>query len=296
MHLTKRLFSSLLSNNVNSVSLARKNILKLKDFSHLIIDDINRLKDTNRIRLKTLPILSSYLNGLRDHEFTILTGPSGSGKTTLLSQMSLDYALQGISTLWCSFEIRNSRLALTMIEQLSQKNIFDSENNIDLSESVFQESTRTLNSIPLYFLDCYGSEFVMDDFLFSLKIATEEQGVKHIIVDNLQFMLSNSWRGSYDKFDAFERMITSLRAFCNMYPTHLTLVIHPRKEDDNIALGMSSISGTAKATQEADNVLILQRIDGKNFIDIKKNRFTGKLGRIGISFCEKSKEIKEIEK
>ncbi len=34
--------------------------------------------------------------------------------------------------------------------------------------------------------------------------------------------------------------------------------MHPRKEDETKPLQTSSIFGTAKATQEADNVLILQ--------------------------------------
>lgn len=38
----------------------------------------------------------------------------------------------------------------------------------------------------------------------------------------------------------------------------MILVIHPRKEDDAVPLGMSSIFGSAKATQEADLVMLLQ--------------------------------------
>lgn len=39
---------------------------------------------------------------------------------------------------------------------------------------------------------------------------------------------------------------------------NIVLVIHPRKEEEDTKLTMSSIFGTAKATQEADIVLILQ--------------------------------------
>ena len=52
-------------------------------------------------------------------------------------------------------------------------------------------------------------------------------------------------------------------------------MIHPRKEQDDTLLNISSVFGTAKATQEADNVLILQRIDGQKMIDIRKNRYDG---------------------
>ena len=42
------------------------------------------------------------------------------------------------------------------------------------------------------------------------------------------------------------------------YQVNIIVVIHPRKEEEGLPLTMSSIFGTAKATQEADLVLILQ--------------------------------------
>lgn len=53
--------------------------------------------------------------------------------------------------------------------------------------------------------------------------------------------------------------------------------------------------GTAKATQEADNVLILQR-DRKNKelkLDIRKNRFDGTLGHIPLNFDMASNRLGE---
>jgi hypothetical protein len=39
---------------------------------------------------------------------------------------------------------------------------------------------------------------------------------------------------------------------------NIIVVIHPEKSQDDIPLGLSSIGATAKATQEADLVLMLQ--------------------------------------
>lgn len=41
----------------------------------------------------------------------------------------------------------------------------------------------------------------------------------------------------------------------------MILVIHPRKEDEGVALSLASVSGTSKATQEADLVMILQKVN-----------------------------------
>lgn len=68
---------------------------------------------------------------------------------------------------------------------------------------------------------------------------------------------------------------------------NVIVVIHPRKEEDNQPLGLSSIGGTAKATQEADLVLILQKLgENEKYLDIKKNRFNGTLGRIPLFYEE----------
>jgi hypothetical protein len=68
----------------------------------------------------------------------------------------------------------------------------------------------------------------------------------------------------------------------------VTLVVHPRKEDEGAKLGISSFYGSAKATQEADTVLILQSDGKRKFVDVKKNRFDGSLGHVPLFFERKS--------
>lgn len=74
------------------------------------------------------------------------------------------------------------------------------------------------------------------------------------------------------------------RKFATNQNVHVTLVIHPRKEPEEQALNISSVFGTAKATQEADNVLILQNENGVKRLEVKKNRFDGDLGSVSLTF------------
>lgn len=76
----------------------------------------------------------------------------------------------------------------------------------------------------------------------------------------------------------------------------MLLVVHPRKESDQQRLGLSSIFGTAKATQDADNVLILQKYSGEFFLDIRKNRFDGDLGSVHMNFLKHSGRLVEGRK
>jgi hypothetical protein len=79
-------------------------------------------------------------------------------------------------------------------------------------------------------------------------------------------------------------------------------VIHPRKELDGVRLGLSSVFGGAKATQEADNVIIVQlgalNEDGvevgERTLDVRKNRFDGDLGRVPFRYDQRLRRIHEI--
>jgi twinkle protein len=91
----------------------------------------------------------------------------------------------------------------------------------------------------------------------------------------------------------------SLSSLSHALQVNVILVVHPRKEDDRVALNISSVFGSAKATQEADLVMILQvfllpdahshtlslqRIEGGSFVDIRKNRYDGQLGKVAVDF------------
>merc|ERR1719326_261187 len=80
--------------------------------------------------------------------------------------------------------------------------------------------------------------------------------IGHVIIDNLQFMMGSNLK-TYDRYYAQDMIIGKFRKFASLHNIHLTLVIHPRKEDEPL-LTTNSIFGGAKATQEADNVLLLQ--------------------------------------
>ena len=211
--------------------------------------------------------------------------------TTVLSQISLDYCSQGVNTLWGSFEIRNTKLARSMISQFANMN-FSTEIpqvqavNADGSMAADidpQQSTEPLSpqpqttpppdpamirqfnlwadrfeQLPLYFMKFFGSNSV-EMVLDAMEYAVYVYDVEHILLDNLQFMLSEQGKGGYDRFELQDRAIALFRQFASVKNVHITLVIHPRKEHDSHALGVASIFGGAKATQEADNILIIQK-------------------------------------
>ena len=273
----------------------------------------------------SLPTVSRKLKGFRKGELVILTGSTGCGKTTLLSQMSLDFVKSGAATLWGSFEIRNARLLEKMLQQYAGANLKA------ISPDRLEQVADDFESLPMRFMNFHaGSD--LGQVLEAMDFAVYRDDVQHIIIDNLQFMMprynvpglnvapgpgggsSTGMRSNFDKFNTQDAVIDELRRFATEKEVNIILVIHPRKEDDNQPLGISSIFGTAKATQEADVVLILQRaIEGMGgyspagngggggsgyrygsasavtkpasmSLAIKKNRYNGTMGKIDLGF------------
>ena len=77
---------------------------------------------------------------------------------------------------------------------------------------------------------------------------------------------------------------------------HICLIIHPKKVEDDTNLNVASIFGSAKSTQEADTVMILQKPEIANLrtIQVKKNRYDGELINQHLAFYPDNKRYFEI--
>ncbi|KAI9916731.1 hypothetical protein PsorP6_016964 [Peronosclerospora sorghi] len=172
-----------------------------------------------------------------------------------------------------------------MLTQLAQRNLSG-----DLK--AFEAAAYRFEALPMHFLRCFGSTDV-NEVLDVMEYTVYAYDVQHILLDNVQFMLAGQGRG-FDKFERQDAALDKFRKFASAKNVHLTLVIHPRKEQEDEEHTLSSVFGTAKATQEADNVLILQKTRGKSKLDIRKNRFDDTLGSIPLRFDPDSASLREF--
>ena len=85
--------------------------------------------------------------------------------------------------------------------------------------------------------------------------------------------------------------MSKLRQISINYNVHVAIVIHPKKVQDNEDLGLHSIYGTSKSTQEADNVWIIQNRPGFKLFEIKKNRYDGDLGKVAMGYDKNNKNF-----
>ncbi|KAL2083519.1 hypothetical protein ACEWY4_021292 [Coilia grayii] len=279
--LTSRLnLSGILRNTVPAEPQA------LVSFRQLRQDVLGEMKNKDRlagVKWSRFSQLNQILKGHRRGELTVLTGPTGSGKTTFISECALDLCTQGVGTLWGSFEMSNVRLARVMLTQYTQSRL---EETLERQPHLCHSWADHFQELPLYFMTFHGPKNIKI-VLETMNHAVYLYDISHVIIDNLQFMIGQESL-HVDKFALQDRIVRAFRQFASRAGCHVTLIIHPRKEEEG-NLQMASIFGSAKAAQEADNVLILQdctRVSGtsRRRIQVVKNRYDGEVGTFSLDF------------
>ncbi|XP_074598262.1 mitochondrial DNA helicase [Brevipalpus obovatus] len=263
-----------------------KNITSFQTLREAVKLELLNVGQLEGVKWKRFPGLNKYLKGHRSGELTILTGSTGCGKTTFLSEYSLDLCIQGLPTLWGNFEMKNSKLCRTMLNQFARQSLASHMQEFDKHADNFV-------NLPMYFMTYHGQE-EFENVQKTMETAVQECKIKHVIIDNLQFMVgTRSKRFKFlDRYEYQDHVIGNCRKFATQNDCHVTLVIHPRKEDGDL-LTMNSIFGGAKASQEADNILILQvewkgNLRQRKYLQISKNRYDGDLGTISLRFNKES--------
>ncbi|XP_033841173.1 twinkle protein, mitochondrial [Periophthalmus magnuspinnatus] len=267
-----------------SIPAAHKSIVSFKQLREDVYGELLNKDQVAGVKWTRFPELNRILKGHRKGELTVFTGPTGSGKTTFISELALDLSMQGVNTLWGSFEINNVRLAKIMLTQFAMQRLEDNLEQYDYWADKFEE-------LPLYFMTFHGQQNIKT-VLDTMQHAVYLYDINHVIIDNLQFMMGQE-NLTVDKFAVQDHIIAAFRKFATNSSCHVTLIIHPRKEEDDRELQTASIFGSAKASQEADNVLILQEkklvtCPGRRSLQVTKNRFDGDVGIFPLDFIKSS--------
>ncbi|XP_054898725.1 twinkle protein, mitochondrial [Poeciliopsis prolifica] len=267
-----------------SIPAAHKSIVSFKQLREDVYGELMNTDQVAGVKWARFPELNRILKGHRKGELTVFTGPTGSGKTTFISEFALDLCMQGVNTLWGSFEINNVRLAKVMLTQFAMQRLEENLEQYDFWADRFEE-------LPLYFMTFHGQQNIKA-VLDTMHHAVYLYDINHVIIDNLQFMMGQE-NLSVDKFAVQDHIIGMFRKFATNSSCHVTLIIHPRKEEDDKELQTASIFGSAKASQEADNVLILQEkklvtCPGRRSLQVTKNRFDGDVGIFPLDFIKSS--------
>jgi AAA domain len=132
--------------------------------------------------------------------------------------MSLDLAEQGVNVLWGSFEIKNTRLMHKLMQQHAREPLPTGDPAMIDKLTALADRFELL---PFLFMKFHGGSDV-DDVLDAMDYAVYVNDVEHIILDNMQFMVSLKslgGRNTFDKFDVQDIAVEKFRKFATVWLT-----------------------------------------------------------------------------
>lgn len=280
---------------VNSATEFNINELKHCDY---YVDEINEYKNNPNKLYGTITSnykLTELLKGWRREELSIWTGQNGAGKSTYLSQEIIHLLGQNKKCCIGSFEMPPRKYLWWLIKQSARrKEITDFDVNVILNE--YAEN--------LFIIDITG-EIGKDNLFEIIEFGCRKYGIEIFVIDSLmKVKLSADNNKVYGEQKNF---VNRLADFAKEYKCHLHLVAHPRKaKTDEYESNKTDVAGSGDITNIADNVFLIYRYSeqqierrkasGKepydSFLEIKKNREHGELGKIGFYF---NKDFKTFE-
>ena len=134
-------------------TIGHENIATFAGIRNDVFLEFANIKEMEGVKFKRFDQLNEMIKGFRRGELTIFTGRTGAGKTTFMSEYSLDLCMQGVNTLWGSFEVKNTRLAKTQLKQFSAVALEDNLEKFEYWADRFQK-------LNMYYLTFHGAQKV----------------------------------------------------------------------------------------------------------------------------------------
>jgi predicted ATP-dependent serine protease len=201
-----------------------------------------------------LPRLSAALEGMEKGELVVITAPPGAGKTQMARTLCLEFAEQGLSCLYLSYELTYAQLSrlfiLSGLEALDARRMIYAPEEYSERDITFVEELAKKNKLDV---------LVVDD-IHSL----EERYSVFRRSDNMAVVL----RGLADRLKAVAREREML----------VITMAHTRKDAINASdSSLSDIAYSGGVAQVADTVLSIktEKTTGYAVVEITKARWSG---------------------
>lgn len=240
--------------------------------SHELRDEIKERPKSGFKLLTHLTALNDMFDGFREGNLVVVSGHSGDGKTMFCQNLTKNFALENIDTLWFTYE---------------------------MTEDEFLE--RYGDSVPIFYLP---REHRNSATWFRIKIreaVLKHPNTKVVFIDHLHFLIGmKDLTNNISNLSTYLGMLTQeLKLIAIEYKIIFFLIVHPKKADNTQTLSLEDVGRDSSfIIQNADAVLTIWRErkresrtglvteSGTTFLSILKNRRKGKVGYIKLNFNE----------
>ncbi len=173
-------------------------------------------------------------------EVTVWTGRNGHGKSLVLNQVAISAMTQGDRVCIASFEMHPRKTISRMIRQALGKGVLERD-EIDAALSWLDGK--------LWIFDLLGTAKV-DRLIEVFRYAYQRYGIQQFVIDSLLKCGIDS-----DDYTRQKDFLDLLNAFANATNTHVHLVAHSRKHENEFSPpGKMDVKGNGDITDLASNV------------------------------------------
>ena len=274
-----------------------------------IVKGIIQLSEVKRVNLKDIPRFStgikeldSVCGGIRMGETSVFTGKRGHGKSTMCSQLMNEAIDQDFKVCAYSGELQASAYQRWAHNQMLGTKFLDFEYDKFKDAQVAYSSNKMDRVLQKWYHNKY---FIFDNTLKDfpaeqvniIKVfeeAHEKLGCNVFLADNLMVIKSLSPTKERDFYRAQSEFMLELMRFSKRTSSHVMVVAHPRKTDNELT--DDDVAGSGDIINSTDNLFIFERLfDDPSIaarITVKKNRIYGDVNaRINLTYDPDSKRF-----
>lgn len=222
------------------------------------------------------PEIDKTVGGFRKGELVIVSGPTGMGKTTFCQSLTYQFAEQGISPLWFSFEV----VADDLIERFGS--------NLPAFVLPREIKAGTLEWIEERIWEGLAK--------FSSKI---------VFIDHLHYLLDMQKLSGMNTSLAIGSLMREIKLLALRTSTTIFLISHLKKTRSDVEPEIGDLRDSSFVGQESDMVFVVWRtkkidpktdrmIYGDTLLKVEKNRRKGELKTIPLIF-EKNRLFETVD-
>lgn len=258
--------------------------VEVKEYAALVQD----LKDQPQRPLMSTGYgsLDAITGGFQGGELIILSAPTKQGKTTLAQTISWNMGIQGVGTLWFSYEMSWQELTRKFMAMDTQ---------------YLETQTPSIMPILVPIEPFKKTGDLQLDWMREI-IKANRHLVNFIIVDHLHFLLPLK---DYKQNISFliGGLVREIKQMAIEFDIPILLIAHMKKFESDVAPDLSAIRDSSFIAQESDYAILMWKIRNKNIqkktyddeesediytnkvmVSVETNRRTGKTGKVKMIF------------
>jgi len=256
--------------------------------SELLGETFSYLADKDKVKGEPTGIegLDKLLGGgFRTGELTVLMAQAKTGKNTLYHWLIYKQLMRGLSFGYASRELSP---ATEVIPNLLSIALGRNTWTADITSSFQDEAREALATWQLYFAPGYG-HFEPDEIETWMR-TLKDLGVNHFLFDHFHYALAG------EDYDQTAKLIKRLKTLTKQLDVHLSLIVQPRSLREGEQLSLATLRGGAAIGQALDNLLILERHRGEQWVSrLKVEQVRHKLARTGDLYLKYNPEDTSFE-